>query len=272
MLSRLPALLRRDDGMTLMELVVAMTISTMVLTMCLVFFLTAENDGTKSVLTNEAVADARNVLTDWTSLFRVAGWLDPSVKTDRFEEVTPTKIVFYANLKNLATADQTTGKPTKVALELRVTNALLGEGQLIEVVFNSDNTTAASIRQLAFDVTPTGGAGMPIFQPYNEVGGPINPANTLGCYANGTATAGLCLQSPPAGAGMLDPAVAADSLTVSSGALRANPSLGADAALDVNARLQSIGGVGIAFTATDSSNRVQVPFTGSASVNSGFAS
>lgn len=266
MLTRLRTVARRDDGLTLIELVVAMSLATIVSAMCLVFFLTAENDGTSSVLTNQAVADARNVLTDWTALFRVAGWLDPSAKTDRFEEITPTKIVFYANLDNLTTADQTTGAPTKVVLHLRVVDALRGEGQLVEALFNPGNTTVASVRQLAFNVTPTGGAGMPIFQPYSESGGAIDVSNTLGCYSNGRAQAGLCLQSPPSGAGMLDPKVANNSLTVSGGTLRGNPSL------NVDATLQAIGGVTIAFTATDSANRVQVPFTGSASVNSGFAS
>jgi prepilin-type N-terminal cleavage/methylation domain-containing protein len=256
--------LRSDDGMTLMEMVVAMTITTIVSTMCLVFFLTTENTGYKSVLTNQDVADARTALSNWTSYLRVAGWLDPSTKTDRFEEITPTKIVFYANLNNLSTADQTTGRPTKVALLLRVTNSTLREGQLVQIIFASDNTTPASVRQLAFDITPTGGATEPIFQPYSETGGAIDPTHTLGCMANGTARAGLCLQTPPSGAGMLDPTVATKSLAVSSGSLRGNPNV------NVDATLQTIGGINVVFTATDPSHTVQADFSGSASVNSGF--
>jgi hypothetical protein len=256
--------LRRDDGMTMMELVVAMTITTIVGTMCLVFFLTTENTGYKSVLTNQAVGDARTALGTWTSFIRVAGWLDPSTKTDRFEEITPTKIVFYANLNNLSTADQTTAKPTKVVLLLRVTNPTLGQGQLIQIIFGPDNTTPQSVRQLAFNITPTGGPTQAIFQPYNETGGAIDPANTLGCMSGGVAKKGLCLQSPPAGAGMLDPRVASNSLAVSSGTLRGNPNL------NVDSMLATIGGINIVFTATDSADRVQADFSAAASVNSGF--
>lgn len=265
MLTKLRGRCGRDRGITLIELVVAMTVTTIVGAVAINFFITSTQDGTKATLTNQATADARVTLDSWTSLLRVAGWLDRSAQTDRFEEITPTKIVFYANLNNLASSDQTTGAATKVALMLRVTNSSTGAGQLVQVVFGSDNTTPKSVRIVALDVTPSGGAGEPIFQPYTEAGGPIDPSDTYGCYAHG-AQLGLCLQSPPAGAGMLDPQLGTTSLTVSSGPLRGNPSL------DVDSTLQSIAGVNIVFTATDSTNVAPVQFSGSASVNSGFPS
>jgi prepilin-type N-terminal cleavage/methylation domain-containing protein len=265
-LTRLRAGGGQDRGITLIELVVAMTVTTIISAFAISFFVTSTTNGTKATLTNQATADARATLDSWTSLLRVAGWLDRSARTDRFEEITPKKIVFYANLNNLATADQTTGAPTKVALMLRVTNASTGAGQLIQVLFGSDNTTPISVRIVALDVTPTGGASQPIFQPYTAAGGPVDPSGTNGCYAQGVAQPGLCLQSPPAGAGMLDPQVGTKSLSVTSGPLRGNPSL------NVDSTLQSIAGVNIVFTATDNTNAVPVQFTGSASVNSGFAS
>jgi type II secretory pathway pseudopilin PulG len=266
MLGKLRVRSGRDRGITLIELVVAMTVTTIVGVVAINFLITSSQDGTKTTLTNQATADARATLDSWTSLLRVAGWLDRSAQTDRFEEITPTKIVFYANLKNLSTSDQTTGAATKVALMLRVTNATTGAGQLVQVLFGADNTTPTSVRVVALDVAPTGGAGEPIFQPYNEAGGPVDASDTFGCYANGKPHLGLCLQSPPVGAGMLDPQIGASSLTVSAGSLRGNPSL------NVDATLQSIAGVNIVFTATDNTNVAPVQFTGSASVNSGFAS
>ena len=260
---------RGDAGISLMELMVAMTLTALLGLLAVNFFVTTDNTGVKTELTNQAVADARVTLDSWTALLRVATWLDPSVQSDRFEEVTPTKIVFYANLDNRTTADQQVGAPTKVALMLRQTNPVTGDGQLIQVIFGPDNTTPTSVRQLAFNATPTGGAGQPVFQPYNEGGGPV-PLNPTGCLdtsrSGGVPVAGLCLQSPPSGAGMLDPQIGSSSLAVSGGPLRGNP------AADVDKTLQSIAGVTVAFTATDPGHRAAMAFSGGAAVNSGFAS
>lgn len=259
--------LRRDDrGISLMELVVAMGISTILGTMALTFFVGSQRAGYASVLTNQNTADARVTLDSWTSMLRVAGWLDPGAKTDRFEEITPTKIVFYANLDNRGSASQQVGALTKVALMLRTTNPATGEGQLIEVRFKPDNTTPESVRQLGFNAMPTGGTGQPVFQPYLRIGAPVDTVNTTGCLNGTTPEPGLCLQSPPIGAGMLDPRVAPGGLAVSTGPLRGNP------ATNVDSMLANISGVTVAFTVTDPSHTSSMDFAGSASVNSGFPS
>jgi hypothetical protein len=274
MLSRLRAGLRqcwRDDrGISLMELVVAMGISTILGTMGILFFVGADRTGYTTVLTNQNTGDARNTLDSWTSMLRVAGWLDPVAMTDRFEEITPTKIVFYANLGNRATANQQTGALTKVALMLRTTNATTGAGRLIQVTFNPDNTTVKSVRQLAFNAMPVGGPGHAVFQPYNRIGSPVDTVNTTGCLSNSTPKPGLCLQKPPAGAGMLDPTVGTTGLSVSAGSLRGNPAMNVDGFIDK--ALASIAGITVTFTAVDPSSRAAMDFAGSASVNSGFPS
>jgi Tfp pilus assembly protein PilW len=259
--------LNRDDaGITLAELVVAMTITTILMTVATIFFVNAERSGYKSALTNQTTADARTTLDSWTSMIRVAGWLDGSATTDRFEEITPTKIVFYANLNNRDSASLTTTALTKVALMLRVTDAATGEGQLMEVTFNADNTTPKTVRQVAFNASPTGGAGTAIFRPYNEVGGDVDVQNTQGCLNGATPVAGLCLQAPPSGHGMLDPTIATGATTPSQGPLLGNP------ALNVDGTLQDIAGVTIAFTVSDPTHTATQDFTGAASVNSGFPS
>jgi Tfp pilus assembly protein PilW len=256
---------RGDAGISLMELVVAMTLTVLLGTLAVNFFVTTNKSGLKTELTNQSVADARVTLDSWTSMLRVATWLDSSAQTDRFEEITPTKIVFYANLDNRTTADQQVGAPTKVVLMLRQTNPTTGDGQLVQVIFGPDNATPTSVRQLAFNVTPTGGAGQPVFQPYNEGGGPVD-VTQLGCESGNTPVAGLCLQTAPTGAGMLDPQLGSSSLAVSGGPLRGNP------AVNVDTTLQSIAGVTVAFTATDPNHLSAVAFSGGASVNSGFPS
>ncbi|MDT4947220.1 MAG: hypothetical protein QOH14_3953 [Pseudonocardiales bacterium] len=259
--------LRSDDrGITLAELLVAMGITTIIGTVAVFFFVGASRTGYKTILTNQNTGDARVTLDSWTSMLRVAGWLDAGAQTDRFEEITPTKIVFYANLDNRTTADQTVGAVTKVALLLRTTNAGTGQGNLIEIRFKSDDTTVQSVRQLAFNVQPTGGAGQAVFQPRNHAGGVVDTINTKGCLSGSTPKAGLCLQSPPAGAGMLDPKVSATSLAVSSGSLRGNP------AVSVDTTLADIGSITVAFTVRDPSATASMDYSGTASVNSGFPS
>jgi hypothetical protein len=200
-------------------------------------------------------------------MLRVAGWLDPNTEADRFEEITATKIVFYANLNNrVASTSAPYSAPsatTKVALMLRVSNASTGIGQLIEVTFKSDNTTVATARQLGFSAKATG--SKPIFQPYSRSGSPLD-LTQQGCRSGSTATAGLCLQSGQPGSGMLDPTVSATGLSVSSGLLRGNPSLNVDKAMN------QIGSIGIAFTVLDSSNTSSMDYTSLASVSSGYPS
>lgn len=256
-----------DRGVTLAELMVSMILTTILGTMAVMFFVGSSRAGYKTVLTNQNSGDARLTLDSWTSMLRVAGWLDPSIKADRFEEITSTKIVFYANLGNRATnvsgVFTAPAAPTKIALMLRVSTPGTGVGQLIEVVFQPDNTTVRSVRQLGFNAKAT--SGQPVFQPYSRIGSALD-LTQLGCLNGATPTAGLCLQSGQPGSGMLDPTIGAGSLAVTSGTLRGNPAHNVDTALN------QIGSVAIAFTALDPSNTSSMAFTSLASVSSGFPS
>jgi Tfp pilus assembly protein PilW len=256
-----------DRGITLAELMVSMTLTTILGTMAVLFFVGATREGYRTVLTNQNSGDARVTLDSWTSMLRVAGWLDPNTEADRFEEITSTKIVFYANLNNRVASTSSPylapSATTKVALMLRVSNASTGVGQLIEVTFKADNTTVASVRQLGFNAKATGST--PIFQPYSRTGGPID-VSQHGCVSGASAVSGLCLQSGQSGSGMLDPTVSATGLSVSSGPLRGNT------ALKVDKTLNQVGSIGIAFTVLDSSNTSSMNYTSLASVSSGYPS
>ena len=256
-----------DRGVTLAELMVSMMLTTILGTMAVLFFVGASHAGYKTVLTNQNSGDARLTLDSWTSMLRVAGWLDPSLQTDRFEEITSTKIVFYANLNNRSTAVSGSftapAATTKVALLLRVSTPATGVGQLVEVIFQPDNTTVKSVRQLGFNAKAT--SGKPVFQPYSRIGSPID-LTQLGCLSGTTPTAGLCLQNAQPGSGRLDPSVATGSLAVTTGTYRGNPALNVDRALN------QIGSIAIAFTALDPSNTSSMDFASLASVSSGFPS
>jgi len=261
------ARLADDRGITLAELMVSMTLTTILGVMAVLFFVGATHAGYRTVLTNENTSDARITLDSWTNMLRVAGWLDPNTEADRFEEITSTKIVFYANLNNrVASTSAPYGAPgptTKVALMLRISDASKGIGQLIEVTFKPDNTTVNTVRQLGFSAKATGTT--PIFQPYSRAGSPLD-LTTKGCISGGTPTAGLCLQSGQPGSGMLDPQIAGTGLSVSSGLLRGN------SALNVDKPLNQVGSIAVSFTVLDSSNTSSMNFTSLASVSSGYPS
>jgi hypothetical protein len=254
-----------DRGVTLAELMVSMLLTTILGTMAVLFFVGASHTGYRTVLTNQNSGDARLTLDSWTSMVRVAGWLDPNTQADRFEEITSTKIVFYANLGNRSTVSNGSfaapGATTKVALLLRVSQPATGVGQLVEITFKDDNTTVQSVRQLGFNAKAT--TGKPIFQPYSRVGSAID-ISQLGCLSAATPKVGLCLQNGQPGSGMLDPRLATSSLAVSSGTLRGNPDL------NIDKTLNQVGSIGIAFTALDPSNTSSMDFTSLASVSSGF--
>jgi type II secretory pathway pseudopilin PulG len=261
---------RDDAGITLAELVVSMTLLTILLAIGGTFFVTAIRSTNATTLTNQQTADARLTLDSWTAKLRVAAWLD-SAQTDRFEVVTSNKIVFYANLNNRATTDFTVGPVSKVVLMLKTTNAATGDGQLIEIVFQGNTTTPTYVRRVALNARAIGGAGNPIFTPYNYAGGEINPASYNGCIANGVVKPGLCLSTLPAGAGMADPTVGLTDNTVTSGALTANPAYNpTDHGSDFT--LQSIVAVKIGFTVSDTADTVNQDYESMAAVNSGYGS
>lgn len=253
-----------DRGITLADLMVAMALTAILGTMAILFFVPTTHLGYKTVLTNQNTGDARLTLDEWTGMLRMAGWLDPNTKVDRFEEVTPTKIVFYANLGNRSSSSSSqVDSTTKIALVLRISDTVTGRGQLIEVRFASDNTTVKSVRQLGMLASKTNGA--PVFQPYSRGGSAIDMTQT-GCLSGSTPTAGLCLQTPQTGAGMQDPTVAASGLAVAAGSRTGNP------ALNVDRTLGLIGSVGIAVTLVDPSGTATTDYTSLASVSSGFPS
>jgi type II secretory pathway pseudopilin PulG len=263
----LTRLRQRDDaGITLAELVVAMGITSLLMALGVVFFVNVVHSSDRTVVTNQVTADARVTLDSWTTMLRVADWLD-SGQTDRFEEITPTKIVFWSDLNNRTTADVNPVIPQKIALMLRTTGSA-STGQLIEVKFvPGDPSTVQSVRQVAFYAGPTAGSSGAIFQPYSMSGGDVDVVNTKGCMNGSTPTVGLCLPNPPGTAGMLDPTVAAGSLAVTSGPLRGDATLVSGTV--VNA-LRFIGGIRIVFTVSDPAGTAAVNFVSAASVNSGW--
>jgi hypothetical protein len=249
-----------DAGITLAELMVAMTLSIILGTMTVLFFVSASRLGSRTILTNQDTSDARVTLDSWTSMVRVAGWLDLPNKVDRFEQITPTKIVFYANLGNRNASDLTNVQPvTKIALMLDAPSAG-ADGQLIEIRFATDNSTPLVVRQVGVNAAQTGGAW--VFTPRDQAGGLID-TSVEGCLVAGTPTAGLCAKAPVMPSpGMLDPTLVPGSHTPTTGVLRGDGS--------VDGVLANVGRIDIAFTVSDAKHISSADYSSSATVNSGF--
>jgi hypothetical protein len=109
--------LRRDDGMTTIELITAMMISSILGAMTLFVFLSLNAASARSVDRALTASEARVILSSWSDLLQVAE--SPERRVDAypaFETVTRDRITFYASLEN-RTGTNVFGRPTRVTLE-----------------------------------------------------------------------------------------------------------------------------------------------------------
>lgn len=256
-----------------MELVVAMTLSIILGTMATMFFVNAMHVGTKSILTNYDTGDARLTLDSFVAPLQVAGWIDAAAQVDRFEEVTPTKVVFWANLGNKNTANSATGATTKVALWLDVpTGCPTCNGQMVQAVFNNGPTNQPTVRILAFDASKT--SGQPIFQPFLKTGGFWAVTGNT-CVGSSGPVPGLCYQLPSGYAGqaqgITDPCFGTVAGVCSGGTHNVvSGPLHASSAVNDNTHLDLIGRIDIKLTVTDPKSLVSMDYTSSETVNSGY--
>jgi hypothetical protein len=252
-----------------MELVVTMALTMIIGGLTTTFFVSSMHATYTSVGANQNDGEARLALDSWTSMLRVAGWWDPAGHTDRFEEITPTKIVFFANLDNrtdpatgAVIAGPTVQPATKVALMLRQSTSG-APGQLIQVIFGADNTSVLHVDELALQATmPTGPGTSWMFVPYDESGGAVDLSQPM-CMSGGNYVTGLCLRAP-AGTGMHDPTVSPSTLSVTAGSLTGDGT--ADGVLD------SIGRIDINLAAQNPTSHATTVLTSAVSVNSGYPS
>lgn len=121
-----------DRGATLVELMVAMGLSTILGTITLLVFTTANSsvNATSDGLVDSA--GARNVLQSWQSLIQTAdaapatnssgqstGDCPTGTTAHRFEWLTPTETLFYADIANRSGTSISCGAPTLIWLGIR---------------------------------------------------------------------------------------------------------------------------------------------------------
>jgi hypothetical protein len=189
-----------DAGVSLIELVVAMTLMTVVGTLTLTFFVTMNSANGRTIDSNLSTASARNTLESWTRLLSLADSKQGAGSgAGRFEQITPTSAIFYANVNNRGTSTSARTAPTKIFLSLETAaNAADGQ-QLVErdyaptssVAPSTYPTTPTHTRYLASNVVISGW----LFTPY-ALGSPPTISEPNDCGGAG----GLCAGDPGADA------------------------------------------------------------------------
>ena len=173
-----------DAGTTLMELVVSMTLMTIIGSMAMIFFVSMNTATGKTSGVNQSTAGARTVLDSWTSLLRVAdSTIAPGSAAGRILLLTPTEITFYADVNNRTCSSTCSAEanPTKIDLSL-------AGGQLVEKRYvysgGAYPSTPTTTDVLASGASASGW----LFTPYVNGNPPTATTPNL-CPAG---TAGLC--------------------------------------------------------------------------------
>lgn len=177
-----------DAGVTLIEVMVGMVLAMIVGALTLSFFVTMDRASNDTVDSNVTTASARNVIEAWTRLLSLAD--SPQTAGDsagRFEQITPTSVVFYANMNNRSTTSGVRTPPTKVSLSLEngdlIERDYAPQSQVVPSTYPSVPTRTMHVASNI--VTATGW----LFAPY-RAGDP--PTLVEPTYCNSDTAPGLC--------------------------------------------------------------------------------
>jgi Tfp pilus assembly protein PilW len=177
-----------DDGLTVMELVIAMALSTVIGAMTLSLFLNINSTAANSTDRAINTASARNVVQAWAGYLRVADGTVAGSRTNRIEWLTSNDMLFYADLNNRSLTNvASTTAPTMVWLRLD------SGGQLVEEQFASTATSGTSPRTCRVllsrvaDATDMNGATVPLFAAADYRNAPMTGQN-LGTAPTGVAS------------------------------------------------------------------------------------
>jgi len=182
----------QDAGVTLVEVLMAMALSTILGAVTLMLFVqvsASANDTTDRTISS---SQARNALQSWSSYLQV---IDDAAgsgsSTSRFEWITDSSIMFYADLNNRSGAVGTTAAASMIWLRLD------SAGQLVEERFPGTPTsypaTATSCRILVFRVSATR-----LFSAYNLDGANLSATLTAGSLGTAPAVSSGCQKLPSA--------------------------------------------------------------------------
>jgi hypothetical protein len=134
----------KDAGVTLTELIVAMTLSVILGAVTLMLFITVNNSASATTDRTIGATQARSTLQAWTSYLRVSDGTTAGSPSHRFEWITASDMLFHADLGNRS---GTTAASTPRLVWLRLDAR---SKQLIEEQFTSYSSFPASYSSCRF--------------------------------------------------------------------------------------------------------------------------
>lgn len=136
-------------GLSLTELIVAMGLTVVLGAVTLTLFITVNNSASATTDRTVGAGQARTVLQAWTSYLQVADGTITGSSNHRFEWITPTDMLFHADLGNRSGSGPASTPPL---MWLRLDT----KGQLVEERFanaSSFPATASTCRILSLNAT-----------------------------------------------------------------------------------------------------------------------
>jgi Tfp pilus assembly protein PilW len=172
-----------DAGVTLTELIVAMTLSVILGAMTLSLFVQVNGAASSTIDRTVNSSSARNAIQAWTSYLRVSDGTVAGASLYRFEWITSSDMMFHANLYNRATSGAGVGSTTAatmVWLRIDAGGALVEEQFPGTAAINSNPTVCRTLVPKA--TAPT------LFAPFDGRGNAMTgqslgtaPAAGAGC-------------------------------------------------------------------------------------------
>lgn len=185
------ARLRRasDAGVSLIELIVAMVVFSILGTLTLTLFLNV--DTSAAAITDRTVntASARNAIQSWTSYLRVADGTTAGIKTNRIEWLSAKDMLFYADVNNRSMSSLgTTSPPTMMWLRLDAAGRLVEEQFPSTATLGTKPTTCRILASKVSQAVNADGVTQPVFSGLDINGNLLSglgtaPAASAGCQA-----------------------------------------------------------------------------------------
>ena len=175
-----------DAGVSLMELLVSMLLMTILGTLTLMLFLSVDTSTAATTDRTINTASARAALEGWTADLQVADGTTAGSKTNRFEWLTATDILFYADINNRSMTDLgTTGGPVMLWLRLDASNQLVEEQFPSTAAQGTAPTVCRILSSGVSEAVTTDGTTTPVFTPLDTDGNVVTGVDSTGNAANG---------------------------------------------------------------------------------------
>lgn len=165
---------RGDDGVTLVELLVSLVLSTILGAITLTLFIYIGDSTSRTTDRSVSTAQARNALQSWSAYLQVADDRTASgLLANRIEWLTPSGMLFYADINNRSSSSvATTGAATMVWLRIDAA------GELVEEQFAATPSSYPAAPTVC-RILVTGVRADPLFTAFDALGNDMTASGTL---------------------------------------------------------------------------------------------